>query len=68
MRVPWGVSHQEAPQGQLGPGKSGVGGTAGPNNALEPTAPMVACTSSTSHMARRLTAGVRLRQHSVETA
>ncbi len=31
-----------------------------PNNALEPTAPMVACTHSASLVARRLTAGVGL--------
>jgi hypothetical protein len=31
-----------------------------PNNALEPTAPMVACTHSASLVARRLTAGVRV--------
>jgi len=32
-----------------------------PNKAVEPTAPRAACGSSTSFMARRLTAGVRLR-------
>ena len=31
-----------------------------PNKAVEPTAPRAACGSSTSFMARRLTAGVRL--------
>jgi len=30
-----------------------------PNKAVEPTAPRAACGSSTSFMARRLTAGVR---------
>ena len=61
MRVHWGVSQEEASRGQSGRGRAGGGGTAGPNNALEPTAPRVACTSSTSHRARRLTAGVRSR-------
>jgi len=65
MRVPWGVP-QEASRGQSGRGRSEVGGTAGPNNALEPTAPMTACASSSSAVARRLTAGVRLRETNME--
>ena len=34
-----------------------------PNKAVEPTAPRAACGSSTSFMARRLTAGVRLQRN-----
>ena len=41
---------------------------AGPNNALEPTAPMAACTSSASSMARRLTAGVGQQQEEYNLA
>ena len=37
MRVPWGVS-QEEPRGQWGPGRPGVGGTAGPNKGVQATA------------------------------
>src|SRR2546423_771292 len=47
--------------GQRGPGRPEGGGAAGPNNALEPTAPRAAGAPSTSHMARRLTASVRQR-------
>ncbi len=59
VRGPRGVPQAGVPWGQLGLGKPGVGGAAGPNNALEPTAPMVAFTHSASLVARRLTAGVR---------
>ena len=38
MRVPWDVSQAEAPRGQSGPGRSGVGGTAGPNKGVQATA------------------------------
>ena len=38
MRVPWGVSQKEAPRGPSGPGRSGVGGTAGPNKGVQATA------------------------------
>ena len=34
-----------------------------PNKAVEPTAPRAACGSSTSFMARRLTASVRCQRH-----
>jgi len=52
VRMAWGLT-EALPQAT-------VPGAAGPNHALEPTAPMGAWAASASSVARRLTAGVRL--------
>ena len=57
MRGSWGVAQAEVPWGPWGPSRAGGGGTAGPNNALEPTAPRVGGGMRSFNVARRLTAG-----------